>query len=98
VSFVWLNAVIARQLWLRRHYHQEQQVQQQEPKEGQFKSMGGDLLMPTTLVSAVGVALPFALEKASLPPKIPAKDPGKKTTAAALAREARHRRMVKKWY
>ncbi|XP_016928245.3 gastrin/cholecystokinin type B receptor [Drosophila suzukii] len=94
VSFVWLNAVIARQLWLRRHYHQEQQVQQQEPKEGQFKSMGGDLLMPTTLVSAVGVALPFALEKASLPPKIPVKDPAKKTTAAALAREARHRRMV----
>ncbi|XP_016953068.1 gastrin/cholecystokinin type B receptor [Drosophila biarmipes] len=94
VSFVWLNAVIARQLWLRRHYHQEQQVQQQEPKEGQFKSVGGDLLMPATLVSAMGVALPFALEEASLPPKSAAKDPAKKTTAAALAREARHRRMV----
>ncbi|XP_044317916.1 gastrin/cholecystokinin type B receptor [Drosophila rhopaloa] len=96
VSFLWLNATIARQLWLRRHFHQEQQVQQQEPKEGQFKSMGngGDLLMPSTLVSAMGVALPFALEKTSLPPKNPVKDPGKKTTAVALAREARHRKMV----
>ncbi|XP_017044950.1 orexin receptor type 2 [Drosophila ficusphila] len=95
VSFVWLNATIARQLWLRRHYHQEQQVRQQEPKEGHFKSMpGGDLLMPSTLVSAVGVALPFALEKAELPPKNPPANPGQKTTAAGLAREARHRRMV----
>ncbi|XP_017007914.2 gastrin/cholecystokinin type B receptor [Drosophila takahashii] len=97
VSFVWLNAVIARQLWLRRHYHQEQQVQEQEPKEGQFKAMssGGDLLMPSTLVSAMGVALPFALEKSpQLPAKSPRKDPEKRTTAAALAREARHRRMV----
>uniref|UniRef100_A0A6P4EDZ7 Uncharacterized protein LOC108041343 n=1 Tax=Drosophila rhopaloa TaxID=1041015 RepID=A0A6P4EDZ7_DRORH len=25
VSFLWLNATIARQLWLRRHFHQEQQ-------------------------------------------------------------------------
>ncbi|EDW92508.1 uncharacterized protein LOC6532018 [Drosophila yakuba] len=99
VSFLWLNAVIARQLWLRRHYHQEQQVQQQEPKEGHFKTMsnGNDLLMPSTLVSAMGVAVPFALEKTPLPPKSPssgARDPGKKTNAAALAREARHRRMV----
>ncbi|XP_017070141.1 pyroglutamylated RF-amide peptide receptor [Drosophila eugracilis] len=98
VSFIWLNATIARQLWLRRHYHQEQQVQQQEPKEGHFKSMGngGDLLMPSTLVSAIGVALPFALEKSSLPHKSPVKDPVpvKKNTTAAVAREARHRRMV----
>ncbi|XP_001976576.2 orexin receptor type 2 [Drosophila erecta] len=96
VSFLWLNAVIARQLWLRRHYHQEQQVQQQEPKEGQFKRManGHDLLMPSTLVSAMGVAVPFALDRTPLPPKSPVGDPVKKTTVTALAREARHRRMV----
>nr|AAQ10886.1 G-protein coupled receptor [Drosophila melanogaster] len=96
VSFLWLNAVIARQLWLRRHYHQEQQEQHQEPKEGQFKTManGGDLLMPSTLVSAMGVAVPFALDNTPLPPKSTVNAPGKKTTAAALAREARHRKMV----
>lgn len=96
MSFLWLNAVIARQLWLRRHYHQEQQEQHQEPKEGQFKTManGGDLLMPSTLVSAMGVAVPFALDNTPLPPKSPVNAPGKKTTAAALAREARHRKMV----
>ncbi|KAH8401061.1 hypothetical protein KR009_002763 [Drosophila setifemur] len=97
VSFVWLNAIIARQLWLRRHFHQEQQVQSQDPKEGQFKSLGssqnGDLLMPTTLVTAMGVALPFVLEKASIPMKVP-RDPVKKDTPASLAREARHRKMV----
>ncbi|XP_017124408.1 gastrin/cholecystokinin type B receptor [Drosophila elegans] len=98
VSFLWLNATIARQLWLRRHFHQEQHVREQEPKEGQFKSMGhvnGDLLMPTTLVSAVGVDLPFALEKSTLPPKTPITPVNvKRSTATALAREARHRRMV----
>lgn len=101
MSFLWLNATIARQLWLRRHYHQEQQVQRQEPKEGQFKALGssanGDLLMPSTLVSALGVAVPFALlDKAGpLPPENPVRrEPVKKITAAALAREARHRKMV----
>ncbi|XP_017016901.1 orexin/Hypocretin receptor type 1 [Drosophila kikkawai] len=100
VSFLWLNATIARQLWLRRHYHQEQHVQSQEPKEGQFKSLGssgkGDLLMPSTLVSAMGVALPFVLEKAGpLPQTNPLRaEPVRKTTAAAMAREARHRKMV----
>ncbi|XP_020804647.1 orexin receptor type 1 [Drosophila serrata] len=100
VSFLWLNATIARQLWLRRHYHQEQHVQRQEPKEGHFKSLGssgnGELLMPSTLVSAMGVAIPFALEKTGpLPPANTFRaEPVRKTTAAAVAREARHRKMV----
>ncbi|KAH8337807.1 hypothetical protein KR067_004481 [Drosophila pandora] len=99
VAFIWLNATIARQLWLRRHFHQEQQVRQQEPQQGQFKSLGsagsnGDFLMPSTLVSAIGVALPFAVDKIPQPSSPPSPNPGKKTTAASLAREARHRKMV----
>ncbi|KAH8284573.1 hypothetical protein KR018_004557 [Drosophila ironensis] len=98
VSFLWLNAIIARQLWLRRHFHQEQQ--NQGPPEGQFKAWQGnvELLMPTTLVSAIGVAMPFAVDKVALPPSPATSSPtpttAKKTTTASLAREARHRKMV----
>ncbi|XP_022232709.2 gastrin/cholecystokinin type B receptor [Drosophila obscura] len=109
VSFLWLNTVIARQLWVRRHYHQQQQEQQQErqpDQEGKFKSLpasNADLLMPSTLASAMGVALPFVMHKPALPSIPPSPQAPRSTTnqapvggmgPAAQAREARHRRMV----
>ncbi|BFG05663.1 uncharacterized protein DMAD_04350 [Drosophila madeirensis] len=106
VSFLWLNAVIARQLWVRRHYHQQQQDSQQD-QAGQFKSLpasNGDLLMPSTLASAMGVALPFVIDKPPLPSVPSSPQAPRRTTneapppsgmgPAAQAREARHRRMV----
>ncbi|XP_017146172.1 gastrin/cholecystokinin type B receptor [Drosophila miranda] len=108
VSFIWLNAVIARQLWVRRHHHQHQQEQQQPDQEGQFKPLpaasNGDVLMPSSLASAMGVALPFVIDKPPLPsippsPQAPRtnnmnQEPPSAMGPAAQAREARHRRMV----
>ncbi|XP_023032087.1 neuropeptide FF receptor 2 [Drosophila willistoni] len=102
VAFIWLNTIIARQLWLRRHYHhhQQQPEQEQDQVEARVKMNNVELLMPSAMMSALSVAAPFNLDKmgTTLPPPPPPKPTVSSTPptvgAAALAREQRHRRMV----
>ncbi|XP_030375564.1 neuropeptide Y receptor type 4 [Scaptodrosophila lebanonensis] len=101
VGFIWLNAIIARQLWLRRHQQQriQQDQQHQHLKCRMHKApldmspgllMG--LLLPCTMMTALSVALP--VDVTTLPSTWATKATPPTQTPAAAARESRHRQMV----
>lgn len=91
VAFVFLNATIARQLWRRRHQQQQQHLQAHK-SEPRFVHLVNQPETTYAMMTAFSVAA--SLEKLPLSQTL-TQSPPKALSAAAAARVARHRRMVR---
>lgn len=91
VAFVFLNATIARQLWRRRHQQQQQHLQAHK-SEPRFVHLVNQPETTYAMMTAFSVAA--SLEKLPLSQTL-TQAPPKALSAAAAARVARHRRMVR---
>lgn len=93
VAFVFLNATVARKLWLRRHQQQQQQRLQPHPVEPRFVQLLHEPETSYAMLTAFSVAA--SMEKLPQPLETPPKpEQPRPLSAAAAARVARHRRMV----
>ncbi|EDW00627.1 GH20980 [Drosophila grimshawi] len=100
VAFVFLNVTIAKQLWQRRHQQRNRPEQEQEQPERQDEARYVYLLSkPETayaMMTAFSVAASFDMSgtAAVAPSQLQKLELPEKLSPAAVARLARHRRMV----